>query len=93
MPTNLSEKVRNKLEKLKNLLSDLAVSTAAPNTNYRLTDEFFLNKNIVCSGNTLIIVVVSFKVAISRKKSEHKLSNKLPSLQAENKHTHPALEV
>lgn len=37
------EKARNKLE---NLPSDLAVSTAAPNVNYRLTDEI-LNKNIV----------------------------------------------
>lgn len=46
LPTNLTEKVRNKLEKLENLPSDLAVSTAAPNVNYRLTDEI-LNKNIV----------------------------------------------
>jgi len=46
LPTNLTEKVRNKLEKLENLPSDLAVSSAAPNVNYRLTDEI-LNKNIV----------------------------------------------
>lgn len=38
LPTNLTEKARNKLE---NLPSDLAVSTAAPNVNYRLTDEIF----------------------------------------------------